>query len=326
MEIFKIFSSNKIVKLETTDVGLERDIQKIFESNLETFFNVKFIDTEFKIENKRIDTIGIIDGSFIVPVILEYKKDSSPMHVLQAARYDEILKDRKSDFLIAVMNKFGKNSEKYNNKDNIDFNSTKIICVAKSFTEEAKLQAKRDSSEILLVEYDLYEDNLMTLKITTYPAIGGNGKSVVKDKKNKSEVKTEIMQNIIFKRDDDNSLLTENLKMLDRASVELKNLNKVLEDFILTLGSVEKYEAKYYTGFKVSGGKVFVDIEFRPGKGVMVITIKLPLEKVDLKEGFVRDVSNIGTRGNGNIEIIFGDISQFEEVKTLIQLSYDNVL
>ncbi|AYE35984.1 hypothetical protein DB313_00450 [Borrelia turcica IST7] len=116
---------------------------------------------------------------------------------------------------------------------------------------------------------------------------------------------------------------TKNLERLAKSSIEVQNLNKILENFIFTLDNVEKYESQHYTGYRIVGGKLFADLVFRPKRNVILITVKVPLEKVCLKEGFVRDVSGIGTYGNGNIEIVFVDESQFEEVKRLIRLSFD---
>ncbi|UER67301.1 hypothetical protein LKV13_00435 [Borrelia sp. BU AG58] len=130
-KLFKLFSESKAVELENLHIKAEEDIQKIFESNLEVFFKVKLIATEFKIGNKRIDTLGIMEANDrVVPVIFEYKKDASPMHVLQAVGYDEVLKDRKRDFLYVMREKFGQITERYNN---VDFDSTKLICVARKF-------------------------------------------------------------------------------------------------------------------------------------------------------------------------------------------------
>ncbi|AYE35983.1 hypothetical protein DB313_00445 [Borrelia turcica IST7] len=320
MKFFKLFSENKVIKLENLHIKPEKDIQKIFECHLETFFKVKLIATEFKIGDKRIDTVGIMETSDgVVPVIFEYKKNSSPMHVLQAVGYDEILKDRKSDFLLAIIKRFGQTSEKYNN---VDFDSTKIICVARKFEGEAKTQAKRDSSEIILVEYDMYEDNLITLKLTTYPA-GDSDIKVSKNKKSKNVSQSEKVHDVVSQKNDKKDFLsTSNLKKLAKSSVEVQNLNKILENFILGLDNVEKYEMEYYTKFTKSG-KIFCAIQFLKKK--VLVFIKDKNKKLDEVNGFIRDVTDIGHYCTpANIEITFKDETQFEEVKRLIKLSYDN--
>ncbi|UGQ15798.1 DUF5655 domain-containing protein [Borrelia sp. RT5S] len=322
VKLFKLFSENKVVELNNLHIKAEKDIQKVFESNLEAFFKVKLVATEFKIGDKRIDTLGImVTNSCVVPVIFEYKKDASPMHVLQAVGYDEVLKDRKRDFLYVMSETFRQSSERYNN---VDFDLTKIVCVARKFEVAARNQAKRDPSEIILVEYDMYEDNLITLKLTTYPAAGVSDSKVFGNKKNKVVTQAEMVRDVVPQKNDNNFLLTENLRKLSMSSVELQNLNRMLESFIFTLGNVEKYDTKHYTGFRVAGGKLFADLVFKPMRDVIIITVTLPLEKVLIEEGFTRDISGIGHHGIGNIEIVCNG-SKFEDVKRLIKLSYDNV-
>ncbi|AHH11230.1 hypothetical protein bcCo53_001273 (plasmid) [Borrelia coriaceae] len=42
------------------------------------------------------------------------------------------------------------------------------------------------------------------------------------------------------------------------------------------------------------------------------------------KEGFTRDINNIGNHGNGNIQIFCTLDSKIQEIKNLIKISYDN--
>ncbi len=105
----------------------------------------------------------------------------------------------------------------------------------------------------------------------------------------------------------------------------MKLIYQKLESFIFDLNpnKIEKIETKLYTGFKVYN-KCFVDFSFKVSK--VNITVTVFLNQITLKEGFTRDVSNIGKWGSGNIQIICTSDSKIQEIKDLIKLSYNNIV
>ncbi|WOY07562.1 type I restriction endonuclease [Borreliella carolinensis] len=121
-----------------------------------------------------------------------------------------------------------------------------------------------------------------------------------------------------------NNIETENLKMFEKLSSDMKLMYQKLESFIFDLNpnEIEKIETKWYTGFKVYN-KYFVDFSFRVSK--INITVTVFSNQITLKEGFTRDISNIGKWGSGNIQIICTSDSQIQEIKDLIKLSYNNI-
>lgn len=55
---------------------LEREIQSLFEANLEVLLGVRFVASEFSTnQGGRIDTLGIDENGF--PVVIEYKLDKN---------------------------------------------------------------------------------------------------------------------------------------------------------------------------------------------------------------------------------------------------------
>ncbi len=106
----------------------------------------------------------------------------------------------------------------------------------------------------------------------------------------------------------------------------MKTIYQNLESFIFTLNpnEVEKVEAKWYTGFKVYS-RCFVDFSFKPKENKIHITVTVFLNQITLKEGFTRDISNIGNHGNGSIQIFCTLDSKIQEIKNLIKISYDNI-
>ncbi|WP_215539855.1 type I restriction enzyme HsdR N-terminal domain-containing protein [Borreliella bavariensis] len=124
---------------------------------------------------------------------------------------------------------------------------------------------------------------------------------------------------------DSNNIKTENLKKFEKLN-PVKAIYKKLEGFIFDLNpnEIEKVETQCYTGFKVQDG-CFVDFSFTPRANKINITIT-PNQITSLKEGFTRYVKDIGKWGNGDIQILCTSDSQIQEIKDLIQRSYNNIV
>lgn len=85
MALFKI--QNQVVKkLITKDLDLEKNLQSLFESNLDEILNISFLAHEYSTSfGGRIDTLGIDrNGS---PCIIEYKKNQSDNVINQGLSY-----------------------------------------------------------------------------------------------------------------------------------------------------------------------------------------------------------------------------------------------
>lgn len=143
-----------------------------------------------------------------------------------------------------------------------------------------------------------------------------NSRTLIDNRKNNKE--------FTINSSNSNNIKTENLKIFEKLSSEMKLIYQKLESFIFDLNpnKIEKIETKLYTGFKVYN-KCFVDFSFKVSK--VNITVTVFLNQITLKEGFTRDVSNIGKWGSGNIQIICTSDSKIQEIKDLIKLSYNNI-
>ena len=75
MELYNL-KKESLEEVNLIPFKLEKDIQSLVEKNTETIFHLEFIETEFKVENYRIDTLCFDEenNSF---VIIEYKKGNS---------------------------------------------------------------------------------------------------------------------------------------------------------------------------------------------------------------------------------------------------------
>ena len=70
LQLFK--TKDSVVELEAYQATLEKTLQDLVEKNMETFFGVTFLQSEYVIANGRMDSIGIDENN--CPVIFEYKQ------------------------------------------------------------------------------------------------------------------------------------------------------------------------------------------------------------------------------------------------------------
>ena len=128
MPIFKI-SGKKIQKVKPAKfVGndKEKQLQRLIENNLDTIFEMTYIDTEFSTNHGgRIDTLAI--DSDKRPVVIEYKADKSSTVLLQGLFYMDWLVENKAEYEKLVRNKLHKDVL-INWKSGI-----RLILIAKSF-------------------------------------------------------------------------------------------------------------------------------------------------------------------------------------------------
>ena len=95
MSEIKLFEVGTVVKERTSStVVLEKQLQTTIEQNMETFFGVRFLKSEYMITSGRMDSIGIDENNS--PVIFEYKRSTSENVINQGLFYLDWLLDHKS--------------------------------------------------------------------------------------------------------------------------------------------------------------------------------------------------------------------------------------
>ena len=60
--------ANNLKPIKKTEFKYERDLQKLTENNMEEVFNLKFVASEFQLDNLRIDTLAFNEetNSFVI--------------------------------------------------------------------------------------------------------------------------------------------------------------------------------------------------------------------------------------------------------------------
>ncbi|GGG93688.1 DUF91 domain-containing protein [Staphylococcus pragensis] len=294
IKLFRIEDGNTH-ELEGESLAIEKSLQNIIEENSEELLGIKFLETEYttgKNHGGRIDTLAIDEN--YCPVIIEYKRTTNENVINQGLFYLDWLLDHKAEFELIVMKKLGKDFS-----DKIDWSSPRLLCIAGGFTRYDEHAVKQINRNIELYRYKYFENTYLMLDLvnTTF------------------EVK-----NIIDVNKEKETYLNKQLKF---SSEHLTNLYKELKEYLMNLGDdVQFKELKLYLAFKRI--KNFVCMEILPNKQKLLLYVKVDVKNVAFEKGFIRDVTNIGHYGTGNLAIEIRNKEDIEKAKKYIEESYEN--
>jgi len=295
-------TNKKLIEQRNKPFKLEREIQTLVESNLETLFGYELVKSEFTITNYRLDTL-CFDNESKSFVIIEYKKDKNYSVIDQGFSYLSTVLENKGDLIIEYQERFGKRVK----RDSIDWSQTKIVFISPSFNQYQVDSINFKDLPIELYEIKKYDKDIIVLdKIrnkTTSTSINDLSEGGVI-----SKVKREIK---VYSEDD----------TLNYGSDYTSDLYEQFKTRILDLGDdINVKFTKYYVGFK-KGKKNFTDIVV--SKKFIKIFLNHKLGILDDSRGICRDVSKIGHWGNGDYEINITDDKDFEYILSLIRQSYE---
>jgi len=310
MAIFEI-KDKKVNRIKPTEFKLEKDLQNLIERNLETFFNCRFIASEFStgnIHSGRIDTLAISEDNN--PVIIEYKKVASSDLINQSLFYLHWITDHKGDFQVAVNNSIKENME-------VDWSDIRVICIAPEFKKYDLHAVQVMGANIELWQYKIYENGIISIEeiykrteTRNHSPIENNGKNPIMVEAGRKAAETR--RTATYTIDEHTSKVNDDLKEL---------LNEIREYIVNLETSIEETPKKYYIAYKTTQN--FVCIETQKKK--IVLFLKLNPDEIKNPLRQVRDVRNIGHFGTGDLEFTIKNYSDFEESKDLINLSLKNI-
>ena len=301
MPLFKIH--NKIVKkIIIKDLDLEKNLQSLFETNLEELLNITFLAHEYSTSfGGRIDTLGIDkNGS---PVIIEYKKSQTDNVINQALSYLRWLLDHKSDFDILCRN----------NKINIDidWDSPRVICIAENYNKFDLDTADILPINIELLRYRIYDNDILYLEPDNYQKIKIPMSGIIRKNKGQKE-RREVLQKTFSVKDH-----------IGQANKETSSLFSTLREKITSLDEkiIEEPKTKYIA-YKTSTN--FVDVVIL--RSSLKIFLNIKSGQLDDPHGLARDLTKpkpIGHWGNGDYEVKLEKESDLEKTFNLIKQSYN---
>lgn len=306
MALFKIDGS-KVKKITITELDLEKNLQKLFEDNLEEILNITFLAHEYSTSfGGRIDTLGIDKNG--APCIIEYKKSQNDNVINQGLSYLRWLLDHKANFANIIVKKVL--DGELTDHAKIDWDSPRVICIAESYNKFDIDTADILPINIELLKYRLYGDDLLLLEPENYQKVNISTSGILK--KSQFKGKVEKLQKD-YSIDDHLKSANENIKSL---------FLKLREKIVSLDESIKEEPKKLYIAYKLATN--FVDVELRSKEIKIFLNIKSGLLNDPYK--LARDLTKpkpIGHWGNGDYEVKIEKEDQLEEVFELIKLSYN---
>lgn len=296
MSEIKLFSLGETVTERTSsEVILEKELQTLIEQNMETFFGVRFLKSEYVVTNGRMDSIGIDENNS--PVIFEYKRSHNENVINQGLFYLDWLLDHKADFKLLVIEKFGMDAAAA-----IDWSVPCVICVAHDFTKYDVHAVNQMQRNIKLVSYRKYENDLILFEHLNVPTAAPLAESSTGD----NEVRSSSQRTHVEK--------------LAAASDRMKNLYHSICGYIESLGDdIAPNQLKLYLAYKKVQNVVCIEIYNKQ----IILFLKLNPETVELESGFTRDMRSIGHYGTGDLQVVIKNVADFEKAKPLLERAYN---
>ena len=290
IKLFKIGNGAKEYKGE--NVALEKELQNIIEKNMDIFFGVTFLASEYRTtDGGRMDSIGIDENN--CPVIFEYKRSIKDNVMNQGLFYLNWLLDHKDSFKVLVINKLG-----IDRANDIDWSMPRVVCIAGDFTRYDESAIKQMDKNISLIRYKKFGDNLLM-----FEHVNDNVAAPISDSSSKHK-----NSGYTFK------------KSLQNTSSELKTLYETIKEYILSLGDdITENHLKHYIAFKKIKNVICIEIQ----RSKIILRLSLGVNTVQFEEGFSRNTTDIGHFGTGNVEITVINKETWNKAKPYIDRAYN---
>jgi hypothetical protein len=244
MDLYKI-EANGLEPVQSDQFKLEREIQSLVESNMESLFELKMITSEFSVGDFRLDSLCFDEetNSF---VIVEYKRGSSYSVIDQGYSYLSVMLNNKAEFILEYNEKFDtplKRSE-------VDWSSSRVVFVSPSFNTY-----QRNSVNFKDVPFELWEIKRFDGGLVMLEEIRSSSDESVENVTgpNKTGVISDVSKEVITYREEDH---------VSKSNLHIANIWSEIRSIFEDLASVHIFSTKYYVGMK-RDSKVFAYIEFK---------------------------------------------------------------
>ena len=297
MTIYNLKSA-KISIVNEKPFKLEREIQHIFEGNLQELMGFELVKSEFTIKGKRIDTLAY-DPQAKAFVIIEYKRDKSISVVDQGFSYLGLMLENKADFVLS----YNETLHKSVHSSTFDWSQTRVVFVSTSFTENQKLATNFKDLAIELWEVKRFENDTILIQ-------------EIKKTKAAASIKPLAQHDKTIKSVTDEIKVYSEETHLDIYPEYVRELYETYKNAILNLADdVEIVPKKLYIAFKKN--KNIADLVTLK-KGLKIF-INLKKGQLDDPKKLMKDVSETGHWGNGDYETTVTDTENLEYVMSLIK-------
>ena len=296
----KIYTLNntKLNEVDEKVFKLEREIQQVFEDNLDTVMGLTLVRSEFSIKNKRIDTLAY-DKQAKAFIIIEYKRDKNVSVVDQGFTYLSLMLENKADFIVEYNEQLKQNLQ----RTDVDWTQTRVAFVSPSFTENQILATNFKDIAIELWEVKRYDNNTIVI-------------NEVKKSRSAESIRPITQQNKELKRVTDEIVVYTEDDLLVSGSDETRELYGKFKDGILNLADdIQVIANKQYIAFRKARNIVCMNIQ----KKQIRMWIGAKAGALDDAKGIAIDVSNTGHWGTGDYEVNVTSDKDLEYILSLIK-------
>ncbi|MFX0557202.1 DUF5655 domain-containing protein [Maribacter sp. CXY002] len=291
-------TGNKLVQVKEKPFKLELEIQSIFESNLQNIMGLLFVKSEFTIKNKRIDTLAY-DRQTNAFIIIEYKRDKNYSVVDQGLTYLNLMLQNKAEFILT----YNETLKDILHSKDVDWSQSRVAFVSPSFTDNQISASDFKDFGIELWEIKQFENNTISINTIKKSSGAPSIKPLLENSDNLKEVKENI------------KVYTEEDHYSNGSDYTIELYEKFKSSILNLADGIEILPQKYYIAFKK--GSNISDIEIQ--KKSLKIFINAKIGTLDDPKGLVKDVSNIGHRGNGDYQIQIENDKDLEYIMSLIK-------
>lgn len=303
------YTGTGATELAGKSAAIEKALQQLIESQMDTFLGVRFLASEYNTGTKhrgRIDSLGLDENG--CPVIVEYKRHSNENVMNQGLFYLDWLLDHKADFRLLVMERLGKDAA-----ERIEWGGTRLLCIAADFTrydEHAVVQINRN---IELIRYKLFGSDLLLFElvnaVTAETGSTADGEPPSESRQGKSPSPATLA-------------MKTHADQIGTAAPDLLALYERTRAFILSQGDdILEKQLKLYVAFRRIKNFVCMTLISKEDPHVR-LWLKLDPGSVTLEKGFSRDVTKVGHWGTGDLEVVLRELPDLEKAKALIERSY----
>ena len=284
-------------ELKQKDFKNEKELQNLFENNLEKILGYRFIDTEFTVGDFRIDSLAFDEETKSFKII-EYKNVKNHSLVDQGYTYLKLMLERKADFVL----QYNIKTKSSLTIQDIDWSQSRIIFVSPIYTAYQLNATDFKNIPVDLVKVTRYEEDIVEIDF-----IKKTSNVKVQDIKMESE-QNDVNKEVIVYTEEDH---------LAKASEEIKTTYEELKNRILELDDIDVEIKKHYIAFK--GRTNIVDIIVTKNK----LKIDINMNKGTLEDllNITEDISEIGHWGNGDYRVILNNSNDIDTLMPLIKQS-----
>jgi predicted transport protein len=302
MALFELNGSGKLKEIPEKEFKLEIDLQKICENNIGSLLGLKFIKSEFSIENYRFDTLAYDEENKSF-VIIEYKKGQNYSVIDQGYAYLATMLNNKADFIL----EFNENFDVSLKRNDIEWSQSKIIFISQNFNKFQKDTINFKDLPIELYEIKRFEDGIISFDEIKGNRISTSIKNVSIGNEAVQKVSSEIKKYTL-----DDCLSTGTQETIELFEEFRNRIEEMLPD-------IKIEPKKLYIAFRKNKKNI---VDFRIQKKQLKIWLNIKKGELNDNKSLFRDVSDIGHWGNGDYETAITDNEYLEYILSLIKEVY----